>query len=86
MSSQRPCHYQIGDRVIYGGAEGCNPRYEGYGARVVSIGGYHEHRDTYSIRICFDNEADCPIASFATLEHRIQPICDLSALDVEALL
>lgn len=86
MSSQRPCCYQIGDRVIYGGDYGCDPRYEGYGADVVAIGGYHKNRDTYDIYINFDKEADCPIKRFSTLEKRVQPICNLSALDVEALL
>lgn len=37
MSEQRPCRYQVGDRVIYGGASGCAPMYEGYGATVVAI-------------------------------------------------
>ena len=86
MSSQRPCCYQIGDRVIYGGVYGCNPRYEGYGADIVAIGRYHEDRDTYAIYINFDKGADCPIKCFATLENRVQLICDLSASDVEALL
>lgn len=86
MSSQRPCRCQIGDRVIYGGVWGCNPKYEGYGANVAAIGRYHEDRDTYAIYINFDKEADCPIKRFATLENRVQLICDISGLDVEALL
>ena len=86
MSSQRPCRYQIGDRVIYGGVHVCNPRYEGYSADVVAISRYLKDRDAYAIFINFDKEADCPIKRYATFENRVQPICDLSSLDVEALL
>lgn len=86
MSEQRPCRYQIGDRVIYGGASGCAPMYEGYGATVVAIGSYFSGKDIYELLIRFDQKANCYTSRFSTLEYRVQPICNLSALDVETLL
>ena len=75
MSAKRPCRYQVGDRVIYGGAEGCAAYYEGYGATVVSVGDYLYRSDTYILHICFDAEAHCNNPKFSTLEYRVQPLC-----------
>lgn len=86
MSTQRPCRYQVGDRVIYGGAAGCAPMYEGYGATVVAIGSYFDEKDIYELFIRFDQEANCYASRFSTLEYRVQPTVGVLAFDVTELL
>lgn len=86
MSELRPCRYQVGDRVIYGGADGCNSRYEGYCETIVSVGGYFESKDTYILHICFDAEAHCNNPKFSALEYRVQPVVGVLDFDVTDLL
>lgn len=86
MSTQRPCRYQVGDRVIYGGAAGCAPMYEGYGATVVAIGSYFGEKDIYELFIRFDQAANCYALRFSTLEYRVQPAVGVFDFDVTELL
>lgn len=86
MSEQRPCRYQVGDRVIYGGAAGCSPMYEGYGATVVAIGSYFGEKDIYELFIRFDQAANCYALRFSTLEYRVQPAVGVFDFDVTELL
>ena len=86
MSEQRPCRYQVGDRVIYGGAAGCSPMYEGYGATVVAIGSYFGEKDIYELFIRFDQAANCYALRFSTLEYRVQSAVGVFDFDVTELL
>lgn len=86
MSEQRPCRYQVGDRVIYGGASGCAPMYEGYGATVVAIGSYFGGKDIYELFIRFDQKANCYTSRFSTLEYRVQPAVGVLDFDITELL
>lgn len=59
MSERRPCRYQVGDRVIYGGADGCASRYEGYCATIVSVRGSFLVDETKTVyHIEFDHRVD----------------------------
>ena len=86
MSEQRPCRYQVGDRVIYGGDAGCAPMYEGYGATVVAIGSYFGEKDIYELFIRFDQKANCYASRLSTLEYRVQPAVGVLDFDVTELL
>lgn len=86
MSEQRPCRYQVGDRVIYGGTSGCDPMYVGYVATVVAIGSYFGEKDIYELLIRFDQEGNCYASRFPTLEYRVQPAVGVLDFDVTELL
>lgn len=86
MSEQRPCRYQVGDRVIYGGESGCLPKYEGRAATVVSIEGSSLFRKEYIIVIDFDRTARYPAHRFTTFESRVQSVAVALDFDVTELL